>query len=330
MEIQGFMPSDAVIASIKADLGQYEAQRVSAHRAVQWRVPVFLGVFLAIVVAIAFAFNKVADSNEQWVSAPHVFLYVVALIAGFAVYAWARGPATRLQNSFRDRVIPLIFGFVSDVAYKRNETPSSFGRMPQETVGTFNRQGFDDVIAGRYEDFPFELYEATLTHKAGKSSSTIFKGVIVAFETITPFPGLLVATRKTGSVVGFFRGLFGSKLQEIQSGVPELDEAYEFRTDNPDAARPLVTGRMAKALQWLREAWPEQLARLALRDNDGFLLIPLADKNFFELPDIAVTLDYTTHVEPMVRDMASLLATAALVRKIGAPDDLPGDAAAQP
>ena len=44
----------------------------------------------------------------------------------------------------------------------------------------------------------------------------------------------------------------------------------------------------------------------------------------------AVTLDYTTHVEPMVRDMASLLATAALVRKIGAPDDLPGDAAAQP
>lgn len=330
METQQFMPSDTVVAGIKADLEEYEAQRAQAHRAVRWRVPVFLGLFLAAVAGLAVLFNAVADRNEQWFSAPHVFLYVIAFVASFFVYAWARGPATRLQNSFRDRVIPLAFGFVEDMTYRREQTPSSFARMPPETVGTFNRQSFDDVIAGRYEGFPFELYEATLTHKAGKTSSQVFKGVVVAFETITPFPGLLVATRRTGKVVGFFRGLFGTQLQEIQSGVPEIDEAYEFRTDNPDAARPLVTGRMARALQWLREAWPEQLARLALREGDGFLLIPLASKNFFELPDISVTLDYKTHVEPMVRDLVSLLATAALVRKIGAPEDMPGDAPAQP
>jgi hypothetical protein len=40
-------------------------------------------------------------------------------------------------------------------------------------------------------------------------------------------------------------------------------------------------------------------------------------KNFFELPGISQPLDYKGHVEPMVADMAALLATAALVRKVG-------------
>jgi hypothetical protein len=201
-------------------------------------------------------------------------------------------------------------------------TPISFARLPSETVGSFNRQSFDDVISGRYEGFPFELYEATLRQKAGKSSSEVFKGVIVGFETIAPFPGVLVATRKAGKVAGFFRGIFGGgELEELQSGVAALDEKYEFRTDNVEAAKPLVTGRLAKALQWLGETWPEQPARVALKDRDGFLLIPLS-KNFFELPGISQPLDYKGHVEPMVADMAALLATAALVRKIGAPDDV--------
>ena len=47
--------------------------------------------------------------------------------------------------------------------------------------------------------------------------------------------------------------MFSGKLQELASGVPELDATYEFRTDNLDAARPLVTGRLASALTWLGE-----------------------------------------------------------------------------
>src|SRR5690606_8137336 len=148
--------------------------------------------------------------------------------------------------------------FIEGVGYRHDQTPISFERLPRGVVNGFNRQRFDDVISGRYEDFPFELYEATLRQKAGKSSSERFKGVIVAFETIAPFPGLLVATRETGKVTGFFRGIFGGGLEELQSGIEALDETYDFRTDNAEAARPLVTGRLAQALQWLGEAWPEQ------------------------------------------------------------------------
>lgn len=320
MESPQFMPGDALIAGIREDVARYEAERIHAHRAVRWRVPVFLAGLVAFVAALAYVLNGLADPFEQWTSAPHIFVYVFALVAAIFVYGWAMGPATKLQQSFRDRMLPIIFGFIDNVRYRKGGVPDSFERMPKEVIGTFNRQSFDDLIAGSYEGFPFELYEATLSHKAGKSSTVAFKGIIVAFETIAPFPGMMVAARRSGAVTSFFRGLFKGTLQELQCGVPELDEAYEFRTDKVEAARPLVTGRLPKALAWLGGTWPEQPARIALRGSDGFLVIPLA-KNFFELPGISVSLDYQTHVAPMIADMAALLATASLVRKVNAPDE---------
>jgi hypothetical protein len=144
--------------------------------------------------------------------------------------------------------------------------------------------------------------------------------VVVAFDTIEPFPGILVAARRANAVVGFFRSMFAAKMQDLSSGDAALDAAYEFRTDNIEAARPLVTGRLAQALKWLHETWPDDPARVALNGSDGFLLLPQT-RNFFELPAISVALDYKTHVAPMIADMGAMLATAALVRKIGAKDD---------
>lgn len=321
METADFMPSEADIANIRKDIETYEAARASAVRQVRWRVPLFVGLVLVFVVLVAWLFNKVADPNEQWFSTPHVFLYLVGFAASILLYFRAIRPATRLRQSFRETLLPIIFGFIGDMRYQHDVTPNSFDRLPRETVGGFTMSRFDDIISGRYDGFPFELYEADLWDGAAtKNRATTFKGVIVAFETVEPFPGILVAARRANAVMGFFRGLFTARMQELSSGVPELDAAYEFRTDNIEAARPLVTGRLAQALKWLGETWPDDPARIALNGSDGFLLLPQA-KNFFELPDISVPLDYTRHVAPMISDMGAMLATAALVRKIGAKDE---------
>ena len=323
MEAADFMPSEADIAGIRRDIEAYEAKRASVRKQVRWRVPLFVGLALVFVGLIAWLFNGVADPYEQWFSSPHVFLYLGGAIAAVLLYFQALRPATRLQQSFRDTLLPIIFGFVRDVRYQHGVRPNSFDRMPRETVGAFNRQSFDDVISGRYEDFPFELYEARLSEGTGKGETVAFKGVIVAFETIAPFPGTLVAARKANKVVHFFRGVFANKMQELSCGVADLDAAYEFRTDNVEAARPLVTGRLAQALTWLGETWPYDQTRVALSGSDGFLLMPRS-KNFFELPDISVPIDYNAHVAPMIADLGAMLATAALMRKIGAKDEAAG------
>lgn len=327
MDTKDFMPGEAVIASIRKDLELYENERRRAARQVRWRVPTFFGLLIVAVVLLALLFNVVADPVERWFSTLHVFLYGAALGSAAIIYRFGMKPAREMQQSFRSHLLPIVFGFVNDISYRRGAKPQSFDRLPRDAIRKFDKSEFDDVISGRYEGFPFELYEAHLTSGSGKSKATIFKGVVLAFEQISPFPGFLVAARKAGQVSQFFRGFFGSDLSELQSGVPAIDDLYEFRTDNTDAARPLVTGRLARALQWLGETWPDEPARVALRGNDGFLLLPLS-KNFFELPDISTPLDYKMHIETIVADLVALLATAALVRKVGAADDTETEGAA--
>jgi hypothetical protein len=323
MEARDFMPDEAVIAGIRTDIETYEAERRRARWRVSWRLPIYLAAVVAAVAALAWLFNDFADAHEQWHSTPHLYVYVGALFAViFALWAAAK-PARDAQQKFREHLLPIVFGFIENFHYQNRATPFSFDRLPREAVGSFDRQHFDDRVSGKHEGFAFELYEAELTATGiAKRQETKFKGMVLAFQTLAPFPGLLVATHKANMVTSFFRGLFGDgDLEEVTSGLAVLDENYEFRTDNPTAAQPLLKGRLAQALQWLGETWPDEPARVALRGGDGFLLLP-TKKNFFELPPISVPLDYNKHIEPMIADMATLLATAALVRKVGASDDI--------
>jgi hypothetical protein len=323
VEAMDFMPGEAVIAGIRTEIEAYEAERRQARRSKKWRIPAYLIAIMAAVAALAWLLNGFADPYEQWLSTLHLYLYICALFAGiFAVWSAAK-PARDTQQEFRDRLLPVVFGFIEDFRYRNNQTPTSFDRLPTEAVGWFDRERFDDAVAGKYEGFAFELYEAELAAKGlARGEDTKFKGVVLAFQTAAPFPGLLVATHKANLVTSFFRGLFGDgNLEEVKSGLAALDENYEFRTDNPAAAQRLVTGRLAQALRWLGETWPDEPARVALNGGDGFLLLP-TQKNFFELPPLSEPLDYRTHIQPMIADMATLLATAALVRKVGASDDV--------
>jgi hypothetical protein len=320
MDAKDFMPDEAAIAAIRAKLERYEAERRVAAGRVRLRVPIYLGIVLAIVLVLAWAFNSFAHPSEQWFSSPHVFLYVGGLIAAIIAYVYATGPATDLQD-FRGQLFPIVFGFIQDFKYRRGGEPDSYGRLPPQTIGNFNQRGFDDIIAGTYGGSRFELYEASFSTKSGKTTTRNFRGIVMAFELATPFPGLLIATRKTSKVVTFFGEIFGGdKMEELTSGNEALDSAYDFRSDNVEAARPLVAGHLTQALQWLGEMWPGEPVRIGLHGADGFLLIP-HEKNFFELPGIGTTLDYSAHIAPMLADMAQLLATTSLVRKVGTAED---------
>ena len=51
--------------------------------------------------------------------------------------------------------------------------------------------------------------------------------------------------------------------------------------------------------------------RIALNQRQCYLLVP-TKKDFFELPPIGVPLDFERHVQPMIADLMTLLATARL------------------
>ncbi|MDH4988519.1 hypothetical protein QEZ47_23990 [Aminobacter anthyllidis] len=314
MSAAGFMPDEAAIAGIKKDLEVYQAERDAIRLSTWWRVPLYLGGLIVAVLVLALIFNLAADPAEVWVSTPHVYLYAAVFVAAFFAYFRAVKPVELANASFRNKLLPIVFGFIENMRLGKGDVPATFAKLPRETIGDYSDSQFDDIISGKYEGFTFELYETAAWRRVEKSDVTLFDGIIVAFDMAKPFPGILVATLKTNTVMGFFREMFGG-MEEIRSG-GALDEAYDFRSDNVAAAQPLVSGQMAQALTWLKEAWPGEPARIALSGKDGFLLLP-HKKDFFELPASNVALDYKAHIEPMIADMAAILATASLVRKIG-------------
>ena len=230
--MDNFMPGEGVVARIKGDIAAYEAERRQVRRAMLWRVPAFLGAVLFVVAAIALMFNILADPYEQWLSAPHLFLYAIGLLALYFAYRQAMKPARRLTQSFRERVLSSVFGFIDQLRYKHGERPQTFERLPQEVTGKFKLPIFGDMISGRYDGFGFEFYETTLARSSRRKSAPAFKGVVVAFGAVSPFPGLLIASPRASGVLGFVRKLFGAKIDGLRSGIDRLDARYSFMTDN--------------------------------------------------------------------------------------------------
>ena len=329
MAAEDLMPDAASMARIRAEVEAWEAERARAMRGIRWRVPVYLGLVLLGVIVLAVIFNAAADPREQWLSAPHVFLYVAGIVAAFFAWRAARRPAAELERSHRDRLLPIAFGFIDGLSYARGATPASFADLPREAVGDFDSQMFDEVVSGRRGGFTFELYEARLSRTGAGPDQSVFRGVVLALETEATFPGLLVGTRRSGAVSRFLRDMFGdSKLTDLESGVADLDDDYAFRSDNVAAAQPLVSGRLGRVLAWLREGWPKDPARVALRGDRAYLLLP-HDKDFFALPDVNTPIDFEAHIRPIIADLASLIATGALIRKVNSPEEgTPGAAPA--
>lgn len=301
-------------AAIEQAIAAYNGEQAGVAEQVRKRTPLFVGGVIAGVVVLAVLFSQFSG-DDGYFSTAHIIVYVAGFFGLFLALDLARGPAKILQQGLRDRVLPLTFSFLADPSYANAATPKSFDVLPRKVVGRFNRRSFGDVIAGTFEDTPIEVFEATFKNKSGKTESTVFKGLVLSFALDHPFDGLLVAFRRSGDVVRWFRDLFSGDLQTIDFVNPAIGEAFEVRTDNPDAARKLVDGSLAKALAFLRDTWPDGLPRLALSGQHGFVLLPTT-KDSFELPGIGTPLDYRAHIEPIAHELRSLAAIARLAARI--------------
>jgi hypothetical protein len=305
------MPKDAAMADLHAAVSAYNAARPKVARDMYTRILLIFGLFLLVFGLIL---------NVLWANG-HMdavgWVFGGAIVASGFVWTFAVEPAKHFQQSLRDRMLPIVFGFLGEVRYKHGAEPLFIKTMPGKDLVARTRAEHGDMIVGVQDGMTFTLSETELSHGSGKSKETTFKGVIFYFQREDAFPGLLLAARRPNAVHRFMRGLFGgTALALVTSGNPELDVSHEFRTDRPEAATQLVQGTLAKALDYLASVWRDDVVRIALSGRDCYLLVP-TKKDFFELPPVDTAIDFERHIRPMIRDLVALLATAQLVRKIG-------------
>lgn len=311
-----FALSNEALAQLKRDIDAYEAERPALAVRVRGRTLVVMGVY-AIVAAIVvwFALPVLMRGVDDFFAL--ATLGVVAL-AGVGAWFFARSPAYGLQSGFRDRLFPLAFGFVANMKHTVGVKPAFFDALPVELTGMFTEKRFDDGLSGRFDGLDFELTEARLTFEATQSADpVVFNGLILCMGLPTSFAGRLYATRKLGAAAKWFRDAFQANgLSAIESGTPAVDAAYEFRTDNPAAAKALLSGRLDATLAFIGEAWPGDPVRLGIAHGRCFLLLPtVKGRDLFELPCVDERIDFDRHIAPMIADLGRILSIGSLVKQ---------------
>lgn len=325
MSLDKFRPDEGVAAEIRSRLDAYETQRQTVHRQQRWLIPLSLipaGLVAILGLMPLLVGGETAMEAGDWMDFAWWLLLGVGMLAYAGVWV-AKLPARRLQQSMRDRLLPRLFGFLGDVDYAHGAVPFSFDHLPKEALPDYGNREFGDVLRGRHQWMQFELCELELK-TGGKNKRTVFKGLVVSFDMPAAFPGLLLVTPRLGEVAGFFREMFGARLQVVTANDDLLDALYEFRSDHAGAAQPLVRGPLRAALGDLRRASRDGAPRLALTGKLGFLILPTS-KDFFELPGVERAALYERDIEPMVADLVALLDTAGTVRQAMAGWDAPPD-----
>lgn len=305
-----YMPDETALATIRQAMADYNAGRPSIARSVALRVPAMTGAYAAAAAALAYGSYGEITKNI------YGMLLGGLAYGGVKVFKHARKPADDYQLSLRYQLLPVIFSFVDDFRFSHGLEAPFLDGMSASKILAHHNGVHDDMIRGRHDGLDFTLAETELATGSGKSRTVIFKGAILHFRREHPFPGLLFATRKANAFDAFMRDLFGSSLAVLTTGRRDLDRDYEFRTDNVAEADKLIDGTLGKALDWLRDGWPDGTPQIGFRQNECYLILPSA-RNRFELPGIHEDIDFETDIRPMIRDMVTLLAIAHLVRKIG-------------
>jgi len=305
------MPKERALEELHTAVAAYNAERGRVTNRLYVNMVLLFGGYVVLAGIFAYiAFTEIAMDIVG-------IVLRLLLFGGTVVWRVARAPSKRFQQDLRDRMLPLVFGFIDEVKYVHGVQPRFMGRMPGKELVRRDRSEHGDMIVGRHEGLTFTLSETELIAGSGKSRETTFKGLIFYFTRDEEFPGVLLVARKPNTVQLFIRDLFGgSTMPLVTSGNPEIDAAHEFRTDRPDAATPIVQGALAKALDYLTTEWRDDVVRLALKGRDCYLLLP-SKKDFFELPPVDTPIDFDRHLKPMIRDLVALLAMAKLVSKIG-------------
>lgn len=324
MDAQPYLPNAETLAAIEKDIANYNERRRHARDEVGRRIPALLGAYAAGCAFVLYLIVSNYGAFPERIA--HLVVAVPAIGAVFGaiwVYNFAKRPGVDTQQGFRDHMLPVLFGFVEGLRYSRGHEPASFGRMPAPMKGSFNTKRFDDIVSGRLNGRRFEIYETFLSVKNKSSETVVFKGLVLNCPAAETFPGTLVAVRRPepGLIDAIFRPLRDLFQRERLVGVVSrsvLDRSYEFSTDDTEAARPLLAGRFAEVLNWVDKTWGRGSPRLAIRRGELFVMLP-SDKDFFELPPLERDVSYRAHLEPMVREFASLLAIVEEIQRAPQP-----------
>lgn len=220
-------------------------------------------------------------------------------------------PRRQLQRRVHAALLQAVLTDIDGVAVSYGQEPESLFGMPGDMFVKRNRMAYRLVLTGTYPGFPFTIAEADFKIWDDEALIVTLSAIVVVFSQVSSFPGVFAAVEPTPERRGFWSGL--------PRGLFELENAEEHRhhmflSDMPDAATSRLQGMVA-ALQTIREGWPHGLVRFAIRQQQGYLVLP-STADPFRLPDLGQGIDYNLDVKPLLERLRQIIALARIASRV--------------
>lgn len=296
-------------AEIAPALGKIEAERQALRRTRDRRLVVVGEIAVAAVAGILFLIPPGGPKVIPLVAT--LFLTVFGVLAvrvlGQSAYA----------ERLRAVIVPHAAAFYG-LSYDRKAEGappivrySRLGLIPPGEVE------LSDGIVGRRQGVDFALAEARVRRKRGKSTSLVFRGLLLRIATESPAPTPIVIAPERGGVMQEIASALGlgsgKELRHVDTGIRGFEALFSLRAGDPDAARAWLPASFLHALLALAE---EETARAgepavaAAFDHDGFWMTIRRREPFLEPGALG---ESVSELEPHLH---ALLADLSLPRRL--------------
>ncbi len=300
-----------------------QVQEVSRLRAVAllWKLEGGV-VVLAVITWLIMSWTD-AHWAVQWVLLP--------LLAIFLGWFASRVPHLLYREGLRELVMPPICAFLGGLTYQRRGEGGGIDPKRLMDVGLIppaSRFTLEDYFAGRWRDLAWEMVELRVIRETsgsssgGKSTRTVYRGLLLRMLVPVTFQGVVVVSRdygKLGNELAALAGL-GRSLARVPLPPGAFEEHFEVRSDGQAKLDELLTEPVLAALLQLDQTRGGKGLTAAFVDGACFVALPLR-QDLFEFG----SLFRSTY--KVAADLHEILFQATLPRRII--DALNGEAPAK-
>jgi len=161
-------------------------------------------------------------------------------VIGWSLW-WAKSPSRKYAVDVKSIYMPIVCNFFGDLKYSSNGQSQIEATLEEELFPRFNKSEMEDFIEGSARDIKLKLHESTLTSSNGKSTVTVFSGLVLELEFPKAFKGKTIVLGKHGYV---------KNLESVQLEDPEFASLFQvYGSDQIEARFLLTTAFMERLLQ---------------------------------------------------------------------------------
>jgi hypothetical protein len=218
-----------------------------------------------------------------------------------------------VADKFRDKLRELVMGPATrflGVTYSRKAADGFDIKryVSRGVVGSYGTGKVQDHVAGEHKGRRYEMAEAHLTRRQGKSTVTVFHGILLSIDWPEAARADVRVGRDYGKLLNKIAGL--GKAQRVNFDNDEFERRFECYATEPDAARMLVTTTFMQSMLSIADNAKGDRPTAAFTEGKFLLAVPLVGVNLFEAGSL------TRSIDSFEQDMHLLLRQLTIPRRV--------------